>query len=79
MVWYVGQRLVACGSICEHLEAFGSIWGVLWLMQQNPICIVSMYGMVWYGMVWYGMHKVCIMALKENLGESGTSKPLPIR
>ena len=51
MVWYVRQRSVACGSICEHLESFGSIWGVLWLMQQNPIWYVCMY--VWYGMVWY--------------------------
>ena len=71
VVWYVGQRLVACGSICEHLEAFGSIWGVLWLMQQDPICMVCMY--VWY--VWYGM--VCIKALKHTLNDLERPSPTP--
>ena len=31
------EHLRAFGSICEHLGASG---GILWLLQQNPICMV---------------------------------------
>ncbi len=57
IVWYVGQRLIACGSICGHLETFGSIWEHLGYLGPSVAYAAKshMYGMVSkYGK--YGMY-----------------------